>query len=132
MDLLDRPRPWIGRHHSTSACCDASKRIADAVTLHAIAGTAGRFCLIRLLDGTEVQPGVTFDSRADAERHKTHPAQIILTVPPGGMRPSEAEEVLHYHREVYDQLGARPLELPLVQPLTRADQARQIRALRRS
>lgn len=104
--------------------------MADAITLHSIAGQAGRFALIKLIDGSEVQH-TTFAYRHEAERYKTHPAQIVLLIHPGGMRPSEAEEVLHYHREVYDQLGGRPLELPLVMPLTRADQARQIRVLKR-
>lgn len=128
----ERPREWISRFHPVSSCCDPSRRMSDAVTLHALAGNAGRFALLKLIDGNEVQPGVIFDDRAGAERRKTHPAQIVMAIPPGGLRAPEAEEVLHYHRELYDQLGGRPLELPLLQPLTRADQARQIHALRKA
>lgn len=130
LELADRPRAWISRHHQVDKCCDAARRMADTVTLHAVAGQAGRFTLIKLLDGSEVQR-TTFPTRGEAERFKTHPAQVIILIPPAGMRPSEAEEVLHYHREVYDQLGGRPLELPHVMPLTRADMVRQIAAFKR-
>lgn len=129
-ELIDRPRPWIARHHPVDKCCDPSRRMADIITLHAVAGQAGRFALIKLLDGSEVQR-TTFPTRGEAERFKTHPAQIVIQVPPAGMRPSEAEEVLHYHREIYDKLGGRPLELPHLMPLTRADMARQIAAFKR-
>lgn len=103
--------------------------MADEISLHAIAGHAGRWCVIRLIDGSSDH--VAYDSREAAEAHKTHPAQVGLMIPPGGMNGTQAEEVLHYHRELYDKLGGRPLELGLLMPLTRADQRRQIRALQR-
>lgn len=124
--MPETPRPWIARFHETSRCCDASRRLADAVSLHAIAGSAGRYLIIRLIDGGS--DGAVYDDRAAAEAHKTHPAQIGLMIPPGGMNGREAEEVLHYHRELYDRLGGRVLQLPHLMPLTRAGQRRQIRA----
>lgn len=127
---LERPRPWIGRYHPVDRCCDASRRMADAITLHAVAGSAGRCVLIRLLDGSQPDQLAAYASREEAERFKTHPAQIAIVIPPGGMRPAEAEEVLHYHRDVYDKLGARPLEVGFLMPLTRRDQRRQIRAMK--
>lgn len=54
-----------------------------------------------------------------------------MKVPPGGMTPGEAVEFLDYHRKVYDagfRLPDPEFAMPLM-PLTRADQARQIRVL---
>jgi hypothetical protein len=104
--------------------------MADGITLHAIAGAAGRYVLIRLIDGREVDAAAAYASREEAERFKTHPAQIAILIPPGGMNGSDAEEVLHYHREVYDKIGPRPFEVGIMQPLTRRDQRRQIRAMK--
>lgn len=105
--------------------------MADAITLHAIAGSAGRFTIIKLLDGSEVDRIAAYTSREEAERFKTHPAQVALLIPPGGMRAPEAEEVLHYHREMYEALGSRPFEVGYLMPNTRRDQRRQIRVLKR-
>lgn len=130
MELAERPRPWIAKYHPVDKCCDESRRMADIVELHRIAGSAGRWCLIRLIDGSS--DNVVYDTRTDVEIHKTHPAQIAIQVPPSGMRAAEAEEVLHYHRDIYDQLGKSPLEQPnLIQPLLHGDQRRQIQVLRR-
>lgn len=130
-ELLERPRPWIARFHPVDRCCDASRRMSDAITLHAIADVAaGRYVLIRLLDGSETDPFATYASREEAERFKTHPAQVALIIAPGGIRAPECEEILHYHREVYDALGARPLEVGYLMPLTRRDARRQLRVLK--
>ena len=128
--LCDRPRPWIARHHPVEACCDPAKRMADVITLHAVAGHAGRCTLIRLLDGSAVDQAATYASREEAERWKTHPAQVAIVIPPGGIRASECEEILHYHREVYDALGKRPLEAGYLMPLTRRGQRAQLKILK--
>lgn len=128
-ELLERPRPWIARFHPVDSCCDASKRMSDVMTLHAVAGSAGKFTLIKLLDGSPVDQLGIYGSREEAERHKTHPAQIALLIPPGGIKASECEEILHYHREIYDKAGSRPLQIGYLQPLTRADRRRQLRIL---
>ena len=127
--LAARPRPWIARYHAVDQCCDAAKRMSDVITLHAVAGQAGRFVLIKLLDGSEVGHLNLYGSREEAEQHKTHPAQIAVLVPPGGHGATHCEEVLHYHRDLYDKAGKRPLEIGYLQPLTRRDQRRQIRIL---
>jgi hypothetical protein len=129
--LAARPRPWIARCHAVDECCDAAKRMSDVITLHAIAGQAGRFVLIKLLDGTETDRLGLYASREEAEQYKTHPAQITVQVPPGGFTAVECEEVLHYHRDLYDKAGKRPLEIGYLQPLTRRDQRRQIRTFAR-
>jgi hypothetical protein len=129
-ELLERPRPWIARHHPVDRCCDASRRMSDVITLHALAGGAGRVVLIKLLDGSAVDPVATYASREEAEGWKTHPAQVALIIAPGGIRAPECEEILHYHREVYDALGARPLEVGYLMPLTRRDARRQLRVLK--
>lgn len=129
-ELLQRPRAWIERHHPVDQCCDAAKRMSDVMTLHAIAGMTGRFALIKLLDGSAVDQVATYESREEAERWKTHPAQIALIIPPGGIAAPECEEILHYHREVYDQIGKRPLEVGYLMPLIRRDQRRQLQALK--
>lgn len=129
-EVMERPRQWIVRYHPVDQCCDAAKRISDATILHSIGGSTGKFILIRLLDGTQVDQFGIYDSREQAEPRKTHPAQIAIQVPPGGIRPPECEEILHYHREVYDQVGKRPFEVGYLQPLTRGDQRRQIKVLK--
>lgn len=130
-ELLERPRAWIARHHPVDAgCCDAAKRMSDVITLHAVAGMGGRVTLIRLLDGSAVDQLATYDSREEAEKYKTHPAQVAIVIPPGGIRAPEAEEILHYHREIYDALGKRPLEIGYLMPLTRAGQRRMLRNLK--
>jgi hypothetical protein len=129
--LAARPRPWIERYHTLDDCCDAAKRMSDVITLHAVAGQAGRFVLIRLLDGSETDRLGIYSSREEAEQYKTHPAQIAILIPPGGFPAVQCEEVLHYHRDLYDKAGARPLEVGYLQPLTRRDQRRQIRILAR-
>ena len=129
-EIIDRPRPWIARYHGTAECCDAAKRMHDVLTLHAVAGSAAKYTLIRLLDGSAVDRLGVYDSREQAEARKTHPAQIAVLIPPGGIRASECEEVLHYHREIYDKIGSRPLEVGYLQPLTRRDQRKMIRLLR--
>jgi hypothetical protein len=130
-DLIERPRAWIGRFHSTDECCDAAKRMSDATTLHSVAGFAGKFIIIRLIDGEQVDRLGLYSTREEAEPRKTHPAQIVVQVPPGGIRAAECEEILHYHREVYDKVGSRPFEVGYMQPLTRRDQRRQIRVLQK-
>jgi hypothetical protein len=128
-ELIERPRSWIQRFHPTDACCDAARRLSDVVTLHAIAGSGGRVVLIRLLDGDAVDRFGIYASREEAERFKTHPAQVAIVIPPGGVTAPDAEEILHYHREVYDRIGKRPLEVGYLMPLTREGQRRQLNSL---
>ncbi len=81
---------------------DASKRCADQVNLHAVAGGFGRWVAIRLSDGGS--DGVLYDTRRDAIRHQLHETLCAyIVVPLIGMQYREAQAVLHVHRKTYDQ-----------------------------
>jgi hypothetical protein len=125
--LAERPRAWIGRHHSTDQCCDAAKRMSDVITLHAVAGSAGRFALVKLLDGSQVDLA-TYSCREEAEGYKTHLAQVAILIPPGGCSASECEEILHYHRELYD-LNPRALQVGYLMPLKGPERRKQLLVL---
>lgn len=103
--------------------------MADQVSLHAIAGAGGQWCAIRLADGSS--DGIPYPDRASAYCHNLMRPSFTILIPPSGMRAAEAEEVLHYHRQLHEQLGARAAELPTVMPLTLSDRAAQIKALRK-
>lgn len=109
---------------------DAAKRCSEIITLAAIAGDAGKFMAIRLADGSSDR--AVYDTREDAIRHQLHPEHCTyILVPPGGMPEWDAEAVLDYWRKLHDR-GVRdddPSCLLPVMPLTRRDQARQIRVL---
>lgn len=109
---------------------DAAKRCADMVTLHAIAGSVGRWVAIRLQDGGSDQ--ALYDSRDDAIAHQLRPEYCTyVLVPPGGMAAHEAEALLDYWRKL-SAAGVRDDDpktpMPLM-PLTAADRRRQIRVL---
>jgi hypothetical protein len=101
--------------------------MAEVVSLHAIAGAAGQWCAIRLADGSSDK--TAYPSRPAAYSHNWSRPHFTILVPPGGMTAREAEEVLHYHRELHEKLGNRAAELPVLMPLTRPDRRRQIQAL---
>lgn len=109
---------------------DPAKRCADQVTLHALAGNAGKWCAIRLADGGS--DGVVYDTRADAVRHQFwEQLCCYVLIPPGGMQPIEAASYLNYHRQLYDagfRLPDPEVGMPYM-PLTLQDQRKQIRAL---
>ena len=109
---------------------DEDKRCSDIVTMHAIAGSVGKWVAIRLADGGS--DNVVYDTRADAVRHQHHEQLCAyVKVPPGGMQPKEANVFLGYHRKLYDA-GFRlpdPEFVPPMMPLTAKDKARQIRVL---
>ena len=109
---------------------DSAKRCADIVTLHAVAGSAGKWCAIRMADGGH--DGTVYDTRADAVRHQLHEQLCAyVLIPPGGMQPSEARAFLGYHRALYDA-GFRlpdPETVVPFMPLNKRDQQRQIAVL---
>jgi hypothetical protein len=102
--------------------------MADTVTLHAIAGSAGKWCAIRLQDGTS--DNTAYDSRSEALSHQFHPEHTTyLLIPPGGMSLDEADRVLAFWRQVHDA-GFRavdPVDDFPSMPLTAQDARRQIR-----
>lgn len=109
-------------------CGDAAQRMADEITLHDLAGNAGKWAAIRLADGGSDH--VAYDSRSDAVRHQTSPEYCtFILIPPGGMQLREADAVLHFWRQVYDA-GYRAIDprddIPSM-PLTAPEQREQIR-----
>jgi hypothetical protein len=98
------------------------------VTLHAVAGSAGKWCAIRLADGTSDH--VAYDSRGDAITHQLHPQHCAyFLIPPDGMQLDAADRVLHFWRQAHDA-GLRPVDpvddFPSM-PVTAQDARRQIR-----
>jgi hypothetical protein len=111
-------------------CGDAARRMADEITLHSIAGSAGKWAAIRLADGGSDH--VAYDTRSDAVRHQLSPEHCtFVLVPPGGMRIREADAVLSFWRQAYDA-GFRAVDprddIP-VMPLDAGAQREQIRLL---
>ena len=125
----------------TPVYSDAAKRIAHAVSLHAYAGNAGRWCAFRLTDGTSADFNTVYDSYDDAVRGMRWDRDrfVYLLVSPDGMDPRAAEAFLGYARALHDKGYRLPAPddsifshatVP-VMPLTKTDQRAQIRALTR-
>lgn len=102
--------------------------MSDEITLHDLAGNAGKWAAISLADGSSDH--TAYDSRSEAVRHQSSPEYCtFVLIPPGGMQIREADAVLHFWREVYNA-GFRAVDprddIPSM-PLTRSEQAQQIR-----
>lgn len=109
-------------------CGDAARRCADEITLHDIAGSAGKWAAIRLADGSSDH--VAYDSRSDAVSHQPSSEYCMyILIPPGGMELKEADVVLDFWRQVYDA-GFRAVDprddIPSM-PLTAQEAREQIR-----
>ena len=82
-------------------CGDAAQRASDEITLHAIAGSAGKWAALRLRDGGSDH--VAYDRRSDAVSHQSSPEYCTyVLIPPGGMTVKEADVLLHFWRQCYD------------------------------
>jgi hypothetical protein len=80
---------------------DAGKRASEIVTMHAIAGGAGKWVALRLSDGGS--DNVLYDSRTDAIRHQFYEEYCAyVMVAPGGMSSREGTEWLAFNRSLYD------------------------------
>lgn len=111
-------------------CGDAARRMAAEITMHAVAGSIGRWAAIRLADGGSDK--VPYDTRADAIRRQLHPEHCTyVLVPPDGMQTGQADRVLSFWRQMHDR-GFRAVDprddIPSM-PLTSGDARRQIRLL---
>ena len=94
---------------------DAAKRCADMVSMHAVAGSWGKFVAIRLHDGGS--DGVLYDTFFDAVSHQISENYCTyFKVPTTGMQTKEADAVLRYARWAYDN-GYRPSSFGEVQPI---------------
>lgn len=91
--------------HSNLTASDDAKRIADAMTLHSIAGNAGRWASFRMSDGREVHRHAAYGSRREAVRHANwdRDTTVYLEISPDGMEPKEAGAFLAYARYLHSR-----------------------------
>lgn len=81
---------------------DASRRCADEVNVHVLAGAHGKWVAIRLSDGGS--DGTAYDRKRDAIRHQLHEMQCCyIVVPLIGMQVREAQVFLDTYRHLYDR-----------------------------
>jgi len=109
-------------------CGDAAKRLSDDITLHTIAGSAGKWAAITLADGSSDR--TAYPSRSEAIRHQTSPEYCtFVLIPPGGMTVREADVLLDFWRQAYDA-GFRAIDprddMPSM-PLRASEAREQIR-----
>jgi hypothetical protein len=83
----------------------AAKRMADAMTLHAIAGNAGRWASFYIGTGHEVIRHTAYASRIEAVRFAKWDRDRVayLEIVPGGMQPKEAGAYLQWARFLHSQ-----------------------------
>jgi len=83
---------------------DEAKRISEAMTLHTLAGSAGKWASFRMSDGREVQAGTAYDSHYDALRHAgwDRDTTVYIEITPDGMPPHEAQGALQFARTLHD------------------------------
>ena len=91
--------------HSNLTASDEARRIADAMTLHAIAGQAGQWASFRMSDGREVQPHVAYATRIAAVKAAgwDRDTTVYLEITPDGMEPKAAQAFLGYARFLHDR-----------------------------
>lgn len=116
---------------------DAAKRISEAMTLHTLAGSAGKWASFRMSDGREVQPGTAYDSHYDAMRHAKwdRDTTVYLEIPPDGIPEAEAQGLLQYARQLHDagfRIPAPDFSYDPTMPLLQADRDKTIRHLARA
>lgn len=116
---------------------DDARRMADAMTLASVAGSAGKFLAFALADGRPAG-NVPYETYWDAVAHMRWDRDrfLYLKVSPDGMQPREAEAVLRYARSLHDagfRLPAPDDGIPaeFTMPLLRQDRSRQIKLLTR-
>ena len=85
---------------------DESRRIADEMTIHAVAKSQG-YAIFALADGRpfDHMPYPTWTLAVNATRWDRD-RYIYLEIPPDGMHPKEAEACLHYARTLH-KMGFR-------------------------
>lgn len=91
--------------HSNLTASDDARRIADAMTLHSIAGNAGQWAAFRMQDGREVNCGAAYATRTEAVRFAgfDRDTTVYLEISPDGMEPKEAQAFLTYARFLHSQ-----------------------------
>lgn len=83
---------------------DPAKRISDATLLHWVAGkwdTVGKWMAFKLQDGRS--DNVLYDNKRDAVRHQSDEFLCMyVKLAPGGMNVCEAEAMLKFTRQAYN------------------------------
>lgn len=97
--------PLLNQVHSNLTAGDDAKRIADAMTLHSIAGNAGRWASFRMSDGREVHAHTAYATRREAVRFANwdRDTTVYLEIAPDGMQPKEAQAFLNFARFLHSQ-----------------------------
>jgi hypothetical protein len=116
---------------------DDARRMADAITLHAVAGNGGKWAVITLADGRP-RDLVAYDTREDAVRSTRWNRDyfVYILIQPDGMQPKEAEAFLSYARQLHDAGFRLPdpadtIQPDITMPLLAQDRKRQIKLLTR-
>lgn len=115
---------------------DAAKRISEAMTLHTLAGSAGKWASFRMSDGREVQKATAYDSHYDAMRHAKwdRDTTVYLEITPDGIPGHEAQGLLDYARKLHDagfRIPSPDFSYDPTRPILRSDQLKTIRHLSR-
>ena len=101
-----QPAPVAGHlAYLDLAFSDAAKRVSDAMTLHALAGGAGRFAAFRIADGTSPDHNTVYDTRIEAVVHQKWDLDTVmyLEIAPDGMQPQEAGACLQWWRFLHSR-----------------------------
>lgn len=115
---------------------DDARRMADAVTLAAVAGSYGCYMAFHLADGRPADR-VPYATRYDAVRHMRWDRDrfVYVLVPPDGMQPKEADVCLKYARALHDAGFRLPdpefTDVMPTMPALKSDQRLQIQHLLR-
>lgn len=115
------------------ALLDAARRIADEMTLHALAKAEG-WCAFRLADGTPMFRGTCFPTRTEAVRWCRHDRDnvVYLETQPDAMGVHEAIACLKYARALHAagfRIPAPEFEYDASMPGLRADRYKAVRHL---
>lgn len=84
---------------------DAARRMADAMTLHAIGGNSGRWASFYLGTGHEVIKHTAYATRIEAVKFAKWDRDriVYLEITPDGMQPREAGAFLKWARFLHSQ-----------------------------
>ena len=118
----------MGAKEDAYGLSDAAKACANTVTMHALAGGAGRFVAIRLADGGS--DNVLYDTRQDAINHQLHETQCAyICIPPCGMTTKDAAEYLTLNRNLYDA-GWHMCDPQMITPVRKEDARQKLAMLK--
>lgn len=116
---------------------DDARRMADAITLHAVAGNSGKWAVITLADGRPFTYSA-YDTRYDAvsATRWNRDRYVYIKIAPDGMTPKAAEAFLSYARQLHDAGFRLPdpadsIQPDITMPLLQKDRQRQIKLLTR-